>query len=175
MSIDEMSEIRAAADIIRDAGGRVVGRTRLQKIAYLLALAGLGHDFYFEYRHYGPYSDRLASAISGGVLLKKIREDERSTAWGGHYSIFTAELGPRRNPPTERLAFIERASQSDPVVLELAATAAFLAAEGETEPWRATARRKPEKADAERLEKAKLLYRQLREIHSPRELPDLPD
>jgi hypothetical protein len=28
------------ADIIRDAGGKIVGRTRLQKIGYLLELLG---------------------------------------------------------------------------------------------------------------------------------------
>ena len=30
------------AAIIRDAGGKIVGRTRLQKTGYLLELAGLG-------------------------------------------------------------------------------------------------------------------------------------
>jgi uncharacterized protein YwgA len=52
-----------AAEIVRDAGGRIVGRTKLQKVAYLLELAGLGDGFQFEYRHYGPYSEDLAGAI----------------------------------------------------------------------------------------------------------------
>ena len=34
-----------AAAIVRDAGGRIVGRTKLQKIAYLLELSGLGEGF----------------------------------------------------------------------------------------------------------------------------------
>jgi hypothetical protein len=37
-----------AANIVRDAGGSIVGRTRLQKIAYLLFAAGLEDAFSFE-------------------------------------------------------------------------------------------------------------------------------
>jgi uncharacterized protein len=44
-----------AADIIADAGGKVIGRTRLQKLAYLLELADLGEGFQFQYRHYGAF------------------------------------------------------------------------------------------------------------------------
>ena len=33
-----------AAAIVRDAGGEIVGRTELQKIAYLLNVTGLGED-----------------------------------------------------------------------------------------------------------------------------------
>lgn len=174
MRIDETTEMKEAANIIRDAGGQIVGRTRLQKIAYLLELVGLGDDFDFEYRHYGPYSDRLASAVSTAVLLRAIHEDERLTAWGGHYSVFTAEPISEREPTPERLAFIKESSKSDPVALELAATAAFLACEGEEDPWGATAKRKPEKADPNRLAQAKALYEQLSKINTPIKLPKLP-
>ena len=56
-----------AAAIVRDAGGRLVGRTRLQKVAYLTQLAGFAGDFPFEYRHYGPYSEDLAEAMEIAV------------------------------------------------------------------------------------------------------------
>ena len=59
---DRKRDIDKVADIIRDAGGKVVGRTRLQKLGYLLELSGLGDGFSFEYRHYGPYSEELAAA-----------------------------------------------------------------------------------------------------------------
>jgi hypothetical protein len=36
-----MRDWQKAAEIVRDAGGRIVGRTKLQKIAYLLELSGL--------------------------------------------------------------------------------------------------------------------------------------
>ena len=56
--------------------------------------------------------------------------------------------------------------------LELAATAAFLASEGERDPWHETARRKPEKAA--RLDDAKKLYQRLRAISLPVPLPEIP-
>jgi hypothetical protein len=60
---------------------------------------------------------------------------------------------------------------ADAVELELAATALFLANEGWDDPWRETARRKPEKADGGRIEKAKFLYEKLAAVETPRRLP----
>ena len=50
------------AGIVRDAGSRIVGRTRLQKVAYLLSVTGLEDGLPFVYKHYGPYSEDLATA-----------------------------------------------------------------------------------------------------------------
>jgi hypothetical protein len=47
-------ELRGTVAIVRDAGGHIVGRTRLQKIAFMLEPAGLGGGFPFRYKHYGP-------------------------------------------------------------------------------------------------------------------------
>ena len=48
--LERKRDVDKVAEIIRAAGGEIVGRTRLQKVAYLLELAGLGHGFRFEYR-----------------------------------------------------------------------------------------------------------------------------
>ena len=71
------------------------------------------------------------------------------------------------------------AAQIGPIELELAATAAFLYAdEGigrnrEGDPWIETARRKPEKAEGGRLERAKLEYGRLRAVTTPIPLPPI--
>src|SRR5438477_13135495 len=80
-----------AANVIRDAGGRIVGKTRLQKIAYFLEVAGLGEGFAFGYRHYGPYSEELNLALQLGDLMGVLKEQEREASWGGRYSIFTTQ------------------------------------------------------------------------------------
>ena len=72
-----------AADIIRHAGGQVVGKTRLQKMAYLLEMTGLGVGFPFEYRHYGPYSEELADGIASASFWDLISEEEHTANWGG--------------------------------------------------------------------------------------------
>jgi hypothetical protein len=51
--------------------------------------------------------------------------------------------------------------------LELVATAVFLAKEGHSDPWIETVRRKPEKAENDRIDKARLLYRRLSAIETP--------
>ena len=81
--------MHAVIQIVRDAGGKVVGRTRLQKIACLLELAGLGSGFSFSYKHYGPFSDELASAARFASVFSNLKEEEKPTSWGGAlFSLF---------------------------------------------------------------------------------------
>jgi hypothetical protein len=159
------------AGIVRDAGGRIVGRTRLQKVAYLLSVAGLEEGLPFVYKHYGPYSDDLATAARDAGLLGLLVETEQQASWGGTYSTYVVgeQPSPSVRPARRRLA--EEAASADAIELELAATAVFLAKEGQRDPWRETARRKPEKAEGGRIERAQALYRRLSAIETPLPLP----
>ena len=167
-----------AASIIADAGGELVGRTRLQKVAYLSHLAGFSDDFDFEYRHYGPYSEELADAVHLATGLKLVKEDERRAEWGGRYSVFRTEVVSKFADPA-RAQFVSAAAKVGPLELELAATAAYLYAvegfgkNGNGDPWEETARRKPEKAGEGRIERAKAAYRMLRQLKTPKPLPEL--
>jgi len=172
--VTERRDREKAAEIVRDAGGQVVGRTKLQKVAYLLELAGFGAGFKFEYRHYGPFSEDLANAIRLADAFGLVTETERVANWGGCYSIYsaTADAGARVEGP--RSTFCERAAKIDPVELELAATAAFLnVVEGCKDPWEETARRKPEKVGGRRIERAKEAYRNLLALETARPLPKI--
>jgi uncharacterized protein len=168
------SNWETAAELVRDAGGRIVGRTKLQKVAYLLELAGFGAGFRFEYRHYGPYSEELADAITIAAAFGLIEEDERQTDWGGMYSIYssTAKVGQRASGP--RALFAEAAVQIGAVELELAATAAYLkSVERSAHPWDETKKLKPEKATPQRLQAAKKAYENLRKLQVPKALPNI--
>ena len=68
---------------------------------------------------------------------------------------------------------IELARVADSIVLELAVTAAFLASEGEEDPWRELEERKPEKITRARLSQAKALYREFAAVEVPRPLPTI--
>lgn len=171
---EHQSDWEKAAAIVRDAGGRIVGRTKLQKVAYLLELVGLGAGFQFEYRHYGPYSEDLADAIQTADIFDLVAEEERQADWGGVYSIFTATPAAGDRAQGDRAAFAERAAQIGAVALELAATAAYLSdVENCDDPWAETARRKPEKASRGQLEEAKKAYRQLQQLRVPHPLPNI--
>jgi len=162
--------IRAAA-IVRDAGCRIVGRTKLQKIGFFLEAAGVGSGFPFRYKHYGPYSDQLAAAAQHAAALRLISEQEFVANWGGQYSIYSTQLAPDPSPHPARARLAQEMANADAVELELAATAAFLAGEGFPDPWAETARRKPEKADCGRLERARQLYWRLQQVSTPHPLP----
>src|SRR5262245_43433656 len=111
-----------AAEIVRDAGGRLIGRTKLQKVAYLLELVGLGSGFQFQYRHYGPYSEDLADAVQMAVAFDLVSEEERKADWGGTYSIY-AFTGSGKPKSDDRAAFAQAAAKVGAIELELAATA----------------------------------------------------
>lgn len=162
-----------AAEIVKDAGGRLVGRTKLQKVAYLLELAGLGSGFQFEYRHYGPYSEDLADAMQMATAFDLVSEEERKADWGGTYSIYTFS-GAGNPSADQRAVFAQTAAQVGAIELELAATAAYLKSmKGSHEPWEDTKRLKPEKATTGRLSTAKQAYRNLQKLPVPRKLPSL--
>lgn len=160
-----------AADVVRDAGGCIVGRTRLQKIAFFLEAAGVGSGFPFRYKHYGPYSEQLASAVQHAAALRMITEIESVANWGGQYSTYSTQMPANPVTNSARTQLAREMVAADAVELELAATAAFLAHEGFSDPWAETERRKPDKAEAGRLERAKQLYRRLRNVPVPRQLP----
>jgi uncharacterized protein YwgA len=163
------------AEIVRDAGGTIVGRTRIQKIVYLLWLTGqLDFDFDFEYRHYGPYSEILTDDLRAADAFDLITEEERTAQWGGRYSIYKASEKLGRAVENDRAKFIKAAAAIDPIALELAATAAYLSkVEEYADPWEETRRRKPEKATLEWLDKAKEAYRKLLELTTPQPLPGI--
>lgn len=166
-----LEQAQQAAAIICDAGGYIVGRTKLQKIGFFLEAAGVGAGFQFRYKHYGPYSEQLAAATQHAAALRLVTESESIANWGGQYSTFRTQLSYNQQAHPARTQLAQMMVQADAVELELAATAAFLALEGFPNPWAETARRKPEKAESGRLEKAKQLYGSLRQIPTPRQLP----
>jgi hypothetical protein len=166
-----------ATRIIQDAGGELVGRTRLQKVAYLMQLAGFCNELTFEYRHYGPFSEDLARGMEIAAAFGNVEEEERRADSGGKYSVYRA---PPHTESPERSAFVQEAKRIGAIELELAATAAYLfMVEGigqnrEGDPWEETKRRKPGKAAQGRLERAIAAYERLRtQVRTPRPLPDL--
>ncbi len=130
----EATASKRVAAIIRDAGGRVVGRTRLQKIAYLLDVAGYGDGFEFRYRHFGPYSDEVAASARSGALPGVLTEKVEPAFWGGVYSIYQVDRAPDAHCPKGRCELSRRAADADAIELELAATAVFLHREGHADP-----------------------------------------
>lgn len=167
----DLENRQRAAAIVSDAGGQVVGRTRLQKIACLRKLAGFDDGFIFEYRHYGPYCEELSDAIRMADAFGLVSEKICQANWGGTYSVYTATPQQDDASASLRTSFTKAAAEIDSIELELAATAAYLASEGCADPWEETARRKPEKAEDGRLDKAKSAYRKLLGMSTPKQLP----
>ena len=162
------------ADVVRDAGGQVVGRTKLQKLIYLLVASGLEEDVHFVYKHYGPYSELAAEAARSASLLGMLNEREELASWGGSYSIYSVAVAAANAGDSPRIALLRLGRSANSIELELAATALFLfREEGVNDPWKETERRKPDKAAHGRLDGAKQLYQQISAVRTPVALPNI--
>jgi len=161
------------ASLISASGGKVVGRTRLQKMVCMLNISGYDVGFDFSYHHYGPYSEDLSFAVSDAHALGLIQEEKRHTDWGTRYSVYEA----RQEVDSDEIATIspllEVMRDADSVELELAVTAAFLKADGVDSPWDEVRRRKSQKATDTRIQQAQKLYSEIREASPLRPLPEL--
>lgn len=168
--LDNKENVEKVAQTIAEAGGRVVGRTRLQKMFYLLEVAGYLDGFSYSYKHYGPFSEDLAQAASMACITGSLDETEYPASWGGTYSIFTSNV-PHAPVDQVKAGLLELANNANPIDLELAATAIYIATTSEEDPWKETIRRKPEKAN--RVESAKRLVAQLSNLHVPNPFPTI--
>lgn len=169
------TQTEAVREVVALAGGKIVGKTRLQKSVYILELAGVGFDFPFSYHYYGPYSEDLSWASKDAVVDGAIREQEDQARWGGSYSVFSTTRidAPRDEISRIRAKLLAITVGADAIALELAATAALLKEEGHADFWAETKRRKSLKATPIALKEAQTLWEKLRQIETPRALPSL--
>lgn len=147
-------------------GGELVGRTRLQKQAYLLDRCGANFGLPYTYHHYGPYSFDLADGVDDTRAEGRIEIEERFGYHRVPYAIFRSGAAAERLeclgdlPADKARALLETMKGASDIVLELAATIVFLRDEwdyygkGTIGPVEETKSRKSLKATQERLEKA---------------------
>lgn len=156
-------------DMIELNGGRLVGRTRLQKGGYLLHRCGANFGLPFIYYHYGPYSSDLASGCLDALADKRIKIRERPGRHGVRYAIFT--LGKDARPSgrlgalsaDEARPLLRKIERVSDTVLELAATIVYFVENGSSAKAAVeeTKARKSIKASPERLREAFSLIRDL--------------
>lgn len=173
MTNNMIDNAKSVSRIVQEAGGKLVGRTRLQKISYILEVMGFGDGFIFSYKHYGPYSEQLASAAQTATALNWLEEEEYQANWGGKYSIFLTHKKIAGSSSAERKSIVEFANQADVVELELAATAILLCKQGYADPWLETSNRKSSKAKDGRINRAKTIISELKKFDKNSRLLDM--
>ncbi len=153
--------------LVRLGGGQIVGRTRLQKIAYLLEAMEIGAgEIEFEYHNYGPYSAELAFAADDAESLGLIETKEKKGYHSVPYTIFySTDEAPEFDddePVEERENALNVMNANSALVLELAATAVYLRSNGyEKIFWDELKKRKPLKATDRRIKVAESLLADL--------------
>jgi len=107
-------------------GGQVVGKTRLQKLAYLLEVCGMSSGLEFEYHNYGPFSSELAREADFAVGAGMLTVESQTGFHEVPYTVFTtkhpapARLGQlAAENARQKLSIMQKYSALD---LEIAAT-----------------------------------------------------
>jgi uncharacterized protein YwgA len=72
-----MDTVDLVVGIVALNGGKLVGKTRLQKVAYLLDACGMGSGVDYDYHHFGPYSAEVASAADAAEALGRVVSQEK--------------------------------------------------------------------------------------------------
>ncbi len=168
-----MNERYIVSDLVALNGGKLIGRTRLQKQAYLLDRCGADFGLQFTYHHYGPYSFDLAAECNYALAEGQIEIEEKPGRHGVLYAIFRSAKEVEQPKHLGKLyadkacSLLQRMDEASDIILELAATIVFLRDEwdyyGKEEigPVEETKARKPLKATGERIDKALDLLRDL--------------
>lgn len=150
------------AAVVAAAGGRLIGRVRLQKTVYLLDQLGLSSDFSYGYHHYGPYASDLDNATADAKAFGLIDERfDHRVSDGAMYSIFESKGGAVKPEAFGGLGreraeeLVSLFARTNVTVLELAATIDWLWRKEACSDWRQEiTRRKGVKVQGGRLEKA---------------------
>jgi len=111
-------------------GGELVGRTRLQKTAFLLEHCGMASGVPFDYYRYGPFAAELARGWDEAAAAGRLEMAERPGSHEMPYTVFSTDSEPPeklgeldRDRAQEFLGVLDRYSD---VVIELAATIVYL-------------------------------------------------
>jgi hypothetical protein len=153
-----------AAAIAAHQGGKVVGRTRLQKEIKLLQRKKFPTDYSYTIHFYGPYSEGLQAEIGLLESLRLVSEEPQTAQDGSPYFILQSLAGAARPDimgPFQK--YIDLMEGADLTVLELAATYDMFRATGSDhkEATDRLRRKKGKKCEGGNEEKALALLKQL--------------
>lgn len=108
--------VQDIAEIVSLSGGRVFGKTRLQKTVYFLESSGLGYGFKFNYHYYGPYSEELATSVEDAHSLGTIKMDWRvsqtAIPYAAYESLGDSEIREPRSDETLQRKALTRSPPS---------------------------------------------------------------
>jgi uncharacterized protein YwgA len=110
-----------AGVIAAHEGGKVVGRTRLQKTVYLLQHMGLPTDLPYSLHFYGPYSDGLLPVLRLAQRFRLV-EEQWKTGQDNEYYVYQAAPDAAIPEMSDFLGPLAHIQRTQDVPLELAAT-----------------------------------------------------
>ena len=143
---------------------KVVGKTRLQKMIFLLDQCGLGSSAKYSYHYYGPYSAEIAEAAEDASLFGALEFDEKPGFYNIPYGTYEVTDKNLHIPPIigsleihtlqEKLTIM---SEYSAIELELAATIQYLRKQGSFNAVEEVKQLKPAKATDSRMARARKL------------------
>ncbi len=114
--------------------GKLVGKTRLQKVAFLLEQCGMQSGLDFDYHNFGPFSADLARGAEIAVGKQLVQAIEKPGFHAVPYVEYSTSISPPRKVAklgaSRAESLLEKMEKYSAIALELAATIKFLEEEG---------------------------------------------
>jgi uncharacterized protein YwgA len=86
--MEDINRLSVLLSLIKEAGGQIHGRKKLQKLAYLLQYNNVHNIQYdFDFYNYGVYSHLLSHDLMAAVALGFVKEDKKAGSFYPYYEI----------------------------------------------------------------------------------------
>ncbi|MCL4552966.1 MAG: hypothetical protein M1305_05375 [Candidatus Marsarchaeota archaeon] len=126
--MDRIQRLTMLREMVQEAGGRIVGRKKLHKLAYICQRAGTDLGQSFTFHLYGMYSPSLADDLRMGEAWGVLVEDDVP----GEGYVITQGDGELRPDTTELqgdphgFSLVRQLASQPPIVLEVLTTILYL-------------------------------------------------
>jgi uncharacterized protein YwgA len=86
--MEDINRLSVLLALIKEAGGKIQGRKKLQKLTYLLQFNNVQNIQYdFDFYNYGVFSHLLAHDLMSAVVLGFVKEDKKTGSFYPYYEI----------------------------------------------------------------------------------------
>lgn len=125
---DLMERLKLLGEVLKNLGGSIEGRKKMQKLFFLLQECKIIPDIYeFEWSYYGVYSDALAGDVQQGIGFGLLSEEKDESHLYPTYKIKLKDEDEwdLRDLPTKKKELIEDLSRADTPLLEVASSIVY--------------------------------------------------
>ena len=126
--MDFLERLEVLESIIEAAGGKILGKTKFQKLVYLAQEKGLYLGYDFGYHYFGVFSSELEMDLQSGEVFGVFSQDVKSDYYGCPIEISLKDMNQVQSVDSSNsaLSMVSELSKEESRVLEVLSTIIYL-------------------------------------------------